>query len=65
MLAAALARKRPADTPAVVLHLPLPPKVEGEVALSPPDAYTIQLMPGESVVLGRSSHGRLGESDAK
>ena len=66
MLAAALnSKKRPAPEPVAVLELPTPPIPSDEVLPSPQDNYIISLYPGESVVLGRNSHGRLGETDVK
>jgi molybdopterin biosynthesis enzyme len=65
MLAAALYRKRPAEEPVVTLELPTPPKPQDGISLTAEDTYTVQLNVGESVVLGRNTHGRLGEGDAK
>lgn len=61
------ARKRSLEAlPAVVLELPPPvAKTGGEVSLSPQEGERLTLNPGESVILGRNSHGRLGENDAK
>ena len=65
MLAQALLKKRPREEPLLTLELPIPPPEDTELNFSPVGAYTLSLMPGETVVLGRHSHGRLGDGDAK
>ncbi len=62
---ASLCRRPPADAFVVTLLLPHPPTPVDDIAFSPEAEYTVSLCRGDSVILGRNSHGRLGDGDAK